>query len=308
MKEERLEILRMVANKKITVEEGERLLRALEKGEKEDKENRAERFGPGHRGPRDWHLGERFEEMGFKMQEFFDHAFGSVFGDEYWFEGYEKVTVPVEELKVEKETWLVVASPRSAYRRGSAGVKILPSDDSHLHVETSRKERCEILRKDDKIVFLCQDDAAIRVPEEIARIKMLLARGDVEIQDAKMALEIKALKGDVSVRNARQPVNIRVMHGDVELDIADAYAGKSEIAAMHGDIKVTAGPEFSGKVEARVGRGDIRLEAKGVKSATSKNAFFRMESIQLGEGAVDNRLNLKSMNGNISVTTRESDR
>ncbi len=306
MKEERLEILRMVAGKKITVEEGERLLRALEKGEKEDKEDRAERFGPRHRGPRDWNLGERFEEMGFKMQEFFDHAFGSIFGDEYWFEGYEKVTMPVEELKVDKETWLVLASPRSAYRRGSANVKIMPSDDSRLHLETSGKERCEILQKDKKIVFLCQNDAAIRVPEEIARIKMLLARGNAEIQDAKMTLEIRALKGDISVRNARQPVNIRVMHGDVELDLADAYAGKSEIAAMHGDIKVSASPEFSGKVEARVAHGDIRLEAKGVKSTTSKNAFFRMESIQLGEGASDNHLNLKSMNGNISVTTRES--
>jgi DUF4097 and DUF4098 domain-containing protein YvlB len=308
MKDERLEILRMVADKKITVEEGERLLRALEKGEKEDKENRAEWCGPKHRGSRDWHLGERFEEMGFKMQEFFDHAFGSVFGDEYWFEGYEKVTVPVEEIKVDKETWLVVASPRSAYRHGSADVKILPSDDSLLHIETAGKDRCEILRKDNKIVFLCQDNATIRVPEEVARVKMILARGDAEIQDAKMALEIRALKGDVSVRNAQQPVNIRVMKGDVELDLADAYAGKSEIAAMDGDIKVAAGPEFSGKVEARVGRGDIRLEAKGVKAATSKNAFFRMESIQLGEGAGDNHLNLKSMNGNISVTTRESAR
>jgi DUF4097 and DUF4098 domain-containing protein YvlB len=306
MKEERLEILRMVADKKITVEEGERLLRALEKGDKEDKDSRADWCGPKHRGSRDWHLGERFEEMGFKMQEFFDHAFGSVFGDEYWFEGYEKMTVPVEEIQVDEETSLVVASPRSAYRHGSADVKILPSDDSSLHVETTGKERCEILRKDNKIVFLCQDDARIRVPEVIARVKMLLAKGNADIEDAKMALEIKALKGHVLVRNARRPVNIRVMKGNVELHLADAYTGKSEIAAMNGDIRVSASPKFSGKIEARVGRGDIRLEAKGVKSATSKNAFFRMESILLGEGGGDNHLNLKSMNGDIAVTTRES--
>ncbi len=92
MKEERIEILKMVADKKITVEEGERLLRALEKGEAEERESRCERFGPKHRGPYgrgDWSLGDSFEGFGFKAQEFFENAFGSLFGDEYWFEGYE---------------------------------------------------------------------------------------------------------------------------------------------------------------------------------------------------------------------------
>jgi DUF4097 and DUF4098 domain-containing protein YvlB len=311
MKEERIEILKMVADKKITVEEGERLLRALEKGEAEARESRSERFGPRHRGPcgpGDWNWGERFESFGFKMQEFFDNAFGSVFGDEYWFEGYEPATVPVEDLKLDGETTLVLTNPRTAYKHGSADVSLRPSEDDRLHLEAGEKGKCEVLKKEKKIVIFCHNDAAVRVPAVVGKIKIILAKGDAEVHDLPVPLEIRALKGDVIVRNADRPLSVRAMKGNVKLDLSDAYSGKSDVSAMDGDISVMTGPQFSGRVEAKVGKGDIRIQAKGLKSNTIKNAFFRTESVEFGAGSGESLLNLRTMHGDIMVTARDGGR
>jgi len=307
MKEERIEILKMVADKKISVEEGERLLRALEKGEAEERESRSERFGHRHRGPcgpGDWNWGERFEGLGFKMQEFFDNAFGSVFGDEYWFEGYEPTPGAVEDLKLDSETTVVLTNPRTAYKHGSADVSIRPSEDGRLHLEAGEKGKWEILRKEKKIVIFCQNDAAVRVPATISKIKVILAKGDTEVHDLGLPLDIRAVKGDVVVRNAARPLSIKAMRGNIKLDLADSYAGKSDVTAMDGDISVTAGPQFSGRVEAKVGKGDIRIQSKGHKSRASKNSFFRTESVEFGAGSAESFLNLRTMHGDISVTTR----
>src|SRR4030067_433509 len=107
MKEERIEILKMVAEKKITVEEGERVLRALEKGQ-------------------------------------------------------------VEDLRLDGETTVVLTNPRTAYKHGSADVSIRPSEDNRLHLEAGEKGKCEVVRKENKIVIFCHNDAAVRVTPSIA--------------------------------------------------------------------------------------------------------------------------------------------
>jgi DUF4097 and DUF4098 domain-containing protein YvlB len=307
MKEERLEILKMVADKKITVEEGERLLRALEKGEAEERESRSERFGHRHRGPcgpGDWNWGERFDGLGFKMQEFFDNAFGSVFGDEYWFEGYEPAAVPIDEIKLDDRTTVVVTNPRTAYKHSSADIRIRPSEDDRLHLELGEKGKCEVLRKENKVVIFCRDDTGVRIPETIGKVKIVLAKGDAEIHDLRVPLDIRTVKGDVAVRNAARPLTIKAVKGNVKLELDDAYAGKSDVSAMDGDISVTAGPQFSGRVEAKVGKGDIRLQSKGLKSSADKNAFFRTESVEFGTGSSETLLSLKTMHGDITLTTR----
>lgn len=308
MKEEQIEILKMVADKKITVEEGERLLRALEKGEAEERESRSRRFGPRHPGPGGWNWGERFEKLGFKMEEFFDNAFGSIFGDEYWFEGYEAARVPVEDLKVDRETTVVLTNPRTAYKHGSTDISIGPSEDDRLHLEAGEKGKYEVLQKEKRIVIFCRDDAAVRIPATIGKVKIVLAKGDTEVRDLLLPLEVRAVKGDIVVRNAVHRLSIRAMKGRVTLNLADSYTGKSDVFAMDGDINVAVGPQFSGRVEAKVGKGDIRIQSKGIKAGTHKNAFFRTESIELGASPSDSLLNLKTMHGDIIVTTREDGR
>ena len=311
MKEERIEILQMVADKKITVEEGEKLLRALEKGDAEERESRSERFGPRHGGSYcrgDWSWGDSFEGFGFKAQEFFENAFGSVFGDEYWFEGFKPITGPIEELSLDAQTTLVLTNPRTAYKHGSADVSIRPSEDGRLHLETREKGRCEILRKENKIVIFCHHDSAVRVPASIGKLKVVLAKGDAEIYDLPLPLDIRALRGDVVVRNAALPLSIRAMKGKITIDLADVYAGKSDVSAMDGDIRVTTAAQFSGRVEAKIGKGDIRIHSKGLKSKAAKNAFFRSESVELGAGSADNILNLRTMHGDITLDTREDGR
>jgi DUF4097 and DUF4098 domain-containing protein YvlB len=311
MKEERIEILKMVADKKITVDEGERLLRALEKGEAEERESRSERFGHMHRGPcgrGELSWGESLEGLGFKAQEFFENAFGSVFGDEYWFEGYNPAPGPVEDLSLDGETTVVLTNPRTAYKHGSADVSVRPSEDGRLHLETGEKGKCEVARKENKIVIFCHHDAEVRVPASIGKVKVILAKGDAEIHNLQLPLEIRTVKGDVVVRNASHPLNIRAVKGSVALDLADAYAGKSDISAMDGDISVTTAAQFSGRVDVKVGKGDIRIPSKGVKSRTAKNAIFRTESVELGAGSADNLLNLRTMHGDVTVTSREDGR
>jgi len=311
MKEERIEILKMVAEKKITVEEGERLLRALEKGETEERKSRFERFGPRHCGPfarGDWSWGDSLEGLGFKAQEFFENAFGSVFGDEYWFEGYEPAPGPVENLKLDSGTTLVLTNPRTAYKHGSADLKLRPSDDGRLHLEMGEKGKCEVLRKENKVVFFCHNDAEVRVPTTIGKVKVVLAKGNAEVHELPLPLEIRTVKGDIAVRNAARPFSARAMKGDITVDLDETYAGESDAAAMDGDITVTAAPQFSGRVEAKVAKGDIRIKAKDCRASAARNAIFRTEKAEFGTGTADNLLCLRTMHGDITVATRENGR
>ena len=309
MKEERIEILKMVSDKKITVEEGERLLRALEKGEAEERECRSEKFGHKHGGTYcrgDWSWGDSFEGFGHKAQEFFENAFGSVFGDEYWFEGFKPVSGPIEDLSLDGQSTLVLTNPRTAYKHGSADVSIRPSEDGRLHLESGEKGRCEVLRKDNKIVIFCHHNAAVHVPTSIGKVKVVLAKGDAEVNDLPLSLDVRTLKGDIVVRNASRPLNIRAMKGKITVDLSEPYAGRSDVSAMDGDISVTTAAQFSGRIEARVGKGDIRVHSQGMKSKAAKNAFFRSESVELGGGSAENLLNLRTMHGDITVNTREN--
>lgn len=305
MKDERMEILKMVADKVITVEEGERLLRALEKSEEDDRDRRSDRHGPRHRHHGDWDWGERFSEMGVRMQEFFDNAFGSMFGDEYWFEGYETVTGPPEDIVLDADTTLVVSNPRHMYRSGSGNVHVSPSRDDRLHVSSVDRGRFEILRKGKKVLILCQADTSIQVPQNLAQLKLVLAKGKTEVDGLAGALEVRSMKGDIAVRDASRPVTVRTMSGDVYLELADSYSGKTEVSALDGEITVTAGSGFSGRVEAKTVHGQIRIQAPGVKTTSVKNAFFRQETAEIGSGEPQNLISLKTMNGDVTVRSKE---
>jgi hypothetical protein len=246
--------------------------------------------------------------LGFKAQEFFENAFGSVFGDEYWFEGYEPASGPVEDLKLDSGTTVVLTNPRTAYKHGSADMTISSSDDGRLHLDMEEKGRCEVLRKENKIVLFCHHDAAVRIPTTIGKVKVVLAKGNAEVRDLPLPLEIRTFKGDVTVRQAGRPFSVRAMKGTVAVDLDDAYTGKSDVFAMDGDISVTASSQFSGRVEARVGKWDIRFKSKGCQSSAVRNAIFRTEKAEFGTGAADNLLNLRTMHGDITVVTREDGR
>lgn len=304
MKEERMEILRMVAEKIISVEEGERLLRALEKGEEDYRAKRFDHHGPRHKHHGDWDLGERLGEMGFKMQEFFDNAFGSMFGDEYWFEGYETVTGPVEDMLLGDEATLVISNPRHIYRPGSGDIQISPSADDRLRLSTGERGKFEILRKDKKFLILCQDDISVRVPRNLAKLKLVLAKGKTKIDGLASDLEVRSMKGDISVRGATRPVTVRSMAGDVRIELAEAYSGKTDVSAWHGDIDVTVGAGYSGRVEAKTAHGQIRIQAPTVKTSSSKSSFFRLETAEIGGGDARNPISLKTMNGDVTVRSK----
>ena len=306
MKEERLEILKMVADKVISVEEGERLLRALEKGGGEGRAGRSGHHGPRPKHHGDWDLGERLGEMGFKMQEFFDNAFGSMFGDEYWFDGYETVSGPAEDIVLDDEATLVISNPKNAYHSGSGDLRIAPSPDERLRLVPGERGTFEILRKDKKILILCRDDLSVQVPRRLARLKLVLAKGRTEIEGLATALEVRSMKGDIRIREASRPVTIRSLAGDVRLELADAYAGRTEVSALHGDIEVAVGPGFSGRVEAKTARGQVRFQAPAVRSASLKNTFFRQETAEFGTGDAGNSLSLKTLNGDVAVRPKEA--
>lgn len=308
MKEERLEILRMVAENKITVEEGERLLRALEKGEAEERETSSGKFGPRHRGPwagGQWNWSEHFEKLGLKMQQFFDYAFGSVFGDEWWFEGYTPISLPLEDLPLDAETTLVLTNSRTAYRHGSPDVKLIPSEDRRLHLKVREKSACEVLQKEKNILVFCHEDTTVRVPSHLDKVKVILAKGDAEVTKLPLPLDIRTLKGNACVWQASHPLYIRTMKGKVHLELADSYAGQSEVSTIDGDIRVAIGSIFSGRIEAKAGKGHIRIQSEGFETSTFRNGFFRTQTVSLGSGPGESLLALKTMHGDITVTRRE---
>ncbi len=298
MKVERLEILKMVADKVISVEEGERLLAALEKNQAHG-ETADAGFGKKHRQSSPWR--DLFSGWGtpfsWGMADFLKPFRGDPSA------GYDKVSLTSEGFKTGTGEQLLITRPTPPFDSTVADVELISSPAEFLRAEGKNLDGFQLLRKGNQLVLLCREGIRLQVPDRLSRLELRWLKGTVKVQRILLPLEIKNVTGDIFLTGLAAPLTCHTFSGDIEISVTENHQGQSTLHTFSGDIRVQVPQSFSGKIEARTLNGTIKWEGGLAAGVAVSKWGFGSETAKMGSGNERNHLQLSTFNGNIRIAT-----
>lgn len=142
-------------------------------------------------------------------------------------------------------------------------------------------------------------DLAVFVPAG-ARVAVRTRDGMIQARGLANDLRLRTVGGDVDVVN-RGRVRVRTRGGDVRADLQGGQhiVSASRLRSRHGDVMVKLPPDADVRLRARAG-GSLALPSRS--AVTSRSA--RRAVLTLGDG--NSRLRLRSVTGNVTVTTADA--
>ncbi|NOQ21266.1 MAG: DUF4097 family beta strand repeat protein [Candidatus Aegiribacteria sp.] len=315
MSEEQREILQMVADGKISADDGAKLLEALKTGEQKRREMGSparrvkERKRQMRENKRISHLtgigGMR--EIGRMMRGIVRESLSGSEDDEYVeidediLEDAGHLEGPIE---LGEGTELVLKRRVHRHNRNSGGDLILNGvEGSSLEVIGEDTPGIRLYR-DNGTVYLKwnKGDLTLNVPETVDKIRASIMGGDINLNSVTATAAVKTKGGDISLSEVSRAFNAKTMGGDIIITLTDYWNEDSEVATMGGDIELSICESTKAEISARTLGGEISVQ-EGISSVTeSGHAGSSRVSIDLSGGEEAPDLSLKTMGGDISVT------
>ena len=308
MSDAQKEILKMLADNVITVDEAERLLRAVSEGEKhkEEPKSRAGRHHPPH-----YHIGGIFETIGETLADIgpmvkntVEDVMTGVLGDELGDldeEELEDVEPTDGTFPIQKGMHLLIVNDwLSGYGK------------TDLQVQGIAGETCRIEAKDDDNVRVRQDAShviiqwsdgplTVEVPETISSLKVKMKGGNILVKEIASQMSLKTLGGNLDIHDIQQDIHAKTMGGQVKLILSQGWKGNGHAHTMGGNITLSIPDDVSTKVKAVTMGGKVNTEADS-RIIDSRQSFPGKSKvkIQIGEES-DSFIALKTMGGDINV-------
>ncbi len=323
MNNERMEILKMIAEQTITPEEGERLLRALdESGERGNRETGEP--PPGMKFSKSMTLDELGEMIrksvsnGLKAaQESIGEAV-AIARSEFGFEEEETgehreieesdVLIPLQDA-VELE---VKVNP---VRGGPCMLRIERGDEDGIRVRREGRGHASVKRTEDRLTLqLGKHDTCLLVPNGIRTVRFSNMGGSVRVIGLSAAIRGKVMGGDIRLDAVPGDCSLRVAGGKIESRLGPAWTGRLELSVDGGkiDLHLPAGLRDRGvatRLKALCVGGRISLDpALGVTRTVSHPGESRVDVV-IGKPSREepgNLISLRTAGGKIQVTADES--
>jgi hypothetical protein len=290
-----MEILKMVADKVINVEEAERLLRALDDGDR--RKHESPRGGPG----RGHGLGGALEEVGEVLRHAFQEAMagaGIEIPDDD--EGGPGGPVAERRFAVEAGTELVVRDVMGPFHAGGETVVVGgPGDTLELEGEAAG---LRVFRRPGRVVVhRGRGPLRVVVPAVVGAVRVVTFTGNVRVEGVAGTLAVRSMGGTVTARGVRTETKVWTAGGDVDVELAPAWNGDSSVVSPGGSVTVRVARETAGKVRASTVGGKIEVEdGVGTVRRTRAVAKDRVEVDLHGEAA-GATFTVKTMGGNVRV-------
>jgi hypothetical protein len=306
MREERMEILNLLKQGKISVDEAERLLNALESGDRDQRRHSPHGSRPDmemHDFPGFRAMGQAFRTFGKTFGSTMRSAFGShsPFGhfDEPFaeWEDFKEVDVDPDGVYIEAPFTMQIRQPKHPHRAGG-DVEICASETDRVRVESDGA--VEIRRRGPVLALIVHDDCCIFVPEGCKQTQVGLFNGDVTAKDVPGEIDIHTMSGDIELENVTLGKGCATMSGDVEARSVRTVNTLVEITTLSGDIDVQLSPDVVGKVRMETLSGEVE---SGFASANVKEmGGFVGKRMRVDlEGPEDKAINCKTLSGDISL-------
>jgi hypothetical protein len=252
---ERIEILKMVAEKKVTAEEAERLLRALDEGQSQRHRqapgpSSAPRFERGMFG-----LGGLIEEVGSTVQEAMQDAMATL--------GVSDPHEGLAHVQVENGAFALPAgSTLTISQRGlsTGDVELVPGEGEIG--KFAQGDHVRALQGKDGVVLLPSGGLKLAVPPGVRSLTISLRGGAVRGAAMPGPMSIRTMGGEVALTQVLHPLELRTMGGKVRLGLEPSIAGDCTIATMGGSVELVVPDSLALRIEAHTMGGKIELDGE----------------------------------------------
>jgi|GEM_PF-615934 len=313
MNEERKEVLRLLAEGVIDVDGAEKLLKALEDGERG--RARSERSEGGGRHIRHGALigaglgtevfasiGEALAGIGPAVREAVSSAVSEIpdaISGAIPDEDMKEIRLEDGAFAVPPGSVLVIRSIGRRRRGGDLSVKGLEGDS--CTVECDEEEGVRVLGREGKYVLAWRSgDLDVGAGASLKRIEAFSTGGDIDVDGVSAELSVKTMGGDLEIGGARSGFSARTMGGDLMIRLDPGWKGNSEAVTMGGDISVEIPEGVKVAIDATTMGGDIESEPElGELKLLSRIPGQRASLVVGGEGG--SSLGVKTMGGDIDL-------
>lgn len=307
------DILKMLADKVITVDEAERLLKALNEGEQRKDDPRS-RSGEQHHSFR-FHapmsgiletLGETLSEIGPMVKQSVEDVMSGVMGDDLG--DVDEEELEPEELindscTIKPDTHLILIHEwKTGGNKEELRIQGVPGDVCRVLEAGAANVK---VRKNPTHVIMqwAEGPLTIEVPETVSTLRARMKGGNIYMQRIGCDVTLKTLGGNLELRDLRKNFSAKTMGGNLQLTLEKDWQGHGRAQTMGGNIELVVPPEGSTfKVKAITMGGAVTVD-KDLHSLESKQSFPGKckAKIQVGEGEADASISLKTMGGDIEV-------
>ena len=312
VKEERMEILQMLKEGKISIEESETLLSALDSSyEKESKRSEQKYNNRGSNFTGDIeeefiNFGKQFKDLkkilkpvtkeairgvkdAFKSFNFKDlEGFGEIDG--------EKLPYSSDGITIEPGSEVHIRVPPRNKKGGDLEVE--RSDSDKLEFQGNIDNLDGIYRKDNRYIIAIISNAKILIPNTASKVSVSIPNGDINIKSIDIPLVVHTMNGDINAEQVSSNSSCSTMNGDINITHSTALNTDNKLSTMSGDISVSVLEDSNGTIQTQTMSGDITTPTE---SETIKSFIGKQKKIILGMGNKENTLLIKTMSGDIKV-------
>jgi len=290
----RIEILKLVAQGKITPEEAERILSGIDPSSAE---------GAPHEGARGPGLGDTLsqvlEQVGETVRSAVDDAVGAaqrVFEEHR--PGTEGVSTTSGGFDLPEGSRLKVQQAlRVSFGGTSRGGPVILRSTGENRARIVRGEAVEVHRSgSDFVLTWAKGNLELEIPRNLAGLEVRCMGGDLEVQEFEGPMALETMGGEVRVLGARFPFRARTMGGRVRIANLALREGSSSISTTGGDVNVDFTKDASVTVRAGTLGGTIEVPPG---SASESGIARRRATAVIGDGKAE--LRIDTLGGDVRV-------
>jgi len=315
MSEEQREVLQMVADGKITADDGSKLLEALSIGEKKKREleSPAARVREMKRVMRESmknvkFAGEGMRDIGRMVRSIVNDAVS----------GIDDETVEIDEdmlaeagifegsLDLEKGTNLVLK--RRVRRNGRGNLFLNGVKGAVLEITGEDAPDVRLYRENETVFLEWEEgDLSLNVPETVENVRASISGGNIILNSVDAVADIKTKGGNVNLSEVSRAFRTKTMGGDIMILLKDRWNEDSSATTMGGNINLDLSRNTKAEISAKTMGGEISVQ-DGISGITeSGHAGSSRVNIDLSDGVESPQLGIKTMGGDISITRSENE-
>lgn len=296
MSEVRREVLRLLAEGRITVDEAERLLAAVE-------ESRGPRvFGRQRAGRVVADLADALSDLGAMVRDTVEAALtGMDLGSEGDREGKAEEVALGGPIALEKGTKLEIVQRRTGVR--GAGQLLLEggSGDSCV-VYASEATGTRVWRRPERLsVDWSHGTLKVQVPPTASEVVARVSGGSIKARAVPCPLHLGSLVGGVTLEDVAHPFEVRTLGGGTQVSLAQEFSGEGKVQVVGGSVEVRVPSELCLWVRAVTTGGSVEVEGATAEVERSRAAGRQAVSMTVGQGAPAGRLVIRAVGGGVAV-------
>lgn len=302
------DILKMLSENVISVDDAERLLKALNEGEQRKEDAHSRRHRQHHSmgmGSVFESIGEAFSDIGPVIKNTMEDVMTGVFGDDLGdLEDEDFVDVePVEDqYEISEDTRMVIVSDwKWGPKRGD--LRIQGVSGNACRIENAEAQHMRIRRSATHFVIQWSGGPLnVEVPETVTKVRVRSKGGDIHIAGVQCDMSVKTLGGNIDLKDLSKGFKAKTMGGDISLTMSSGWQGTGKVHTMGGDITLHVPDGVAFSADASTMGGTISAD-ESMRQVENKQSFPGKSSakIQVGGDDATSTLSLKTMGGDITL-------